>query len=268
MKLTAEVLNGVPALPGVYRFLDGDGAVLYVGKAMRLSRRLGQYKAAGRRRQHRRMKRIVARAATLVWEVTATHLDACLLEIRLIQELRPPLNVAGAYSFLYPYISFTQPPAGPFSLALTTRPELFPEAMHHGAFRSRDVCVEAVFALARLLSLIGHREPDRAAARAKRPRGTYVFAFRRLPAGWPELWRDFLRGRSAAALTELSLALLEHAGARARSGEIQADLAAVRRLYDDEILPLEAALTKAGGSGAYPVAQCDRDPLFIELRLG
>ena len=45
-----DFLAGVPTAPGVYRFLDAAGALLYVGKAGSLRRRLAQYRTAGRKK--------------------------------------------------------------------------------------------------------------------------------------------------------------------------------------------------------------------------
>ena len=54
-KFGADFLAGVPTEPGVYRFYDVEGALLYVGKATSLRRRLGQYRTAGRKKkEHKR----------------------------------------------------------------------------------------------------------------------------------------------------------------------------------------------------------------------
>jgi hypothetical protein len=74
-----------------------------------------------------------------------------------------------------------------------------------------------------------------------------------------------LRGASREGLEQLSLTLLEHAGARARSTEIQADLRAVARFFDEEASALAAAIVAAGYS-RYPVPQRERDLLFLHFR--
>jgi hypothetical protein len=60
------------------------------------------------------------------------------------------------------------------------------------------------------------------------------------------------------------LRLLEHPGARARSAEVEKDLRSVARLFDDEAVPLAAAIAATGHIG-YPVAQRDRDTLFLRF---
>ena len=153
-----DFLAGVPTAPGVYRFLDAAGALLYVGKAGSLRRRLAQYRTAGRKKNERKRRALVKAAATITWEVCASDLAASLTEIRLIQTLRPRRNVASAFPFLYPYIGIRVDGRETF-FCLTTGPEAFPSFELHGAFRSRDATGEAFHALARLLRFVGHPIP-------------------------------------------------------------------------------------------------------------
>ena len=192
------------------------------------------------------------------------ELDASLTEIGLIQALRPRRNVAGAFPFLYPFIGI-QVDGGDTRFCLTTSPEAFAAFELHGAFRSRDVTREAFFALMRLLRFVGHETVRRPRDRLRVPRHSHVRMFRRLPRDWPELWRALLRGVSPAALEQLSLRLLDHDGACARSAVIQADLRAVERFFDDEASTLARAIAATGYVG-YPVSQHDRDVLFLRYR--
>ena len=99
-KFGAGFLAGVPAAPGVYRFHDAAGGLLYVGKAGSLRRRLAQYRTAGRKKRERKRRALVKAAAAITWEVCESELAASLRELRLIQTFRPRRNVAGAFSFL------------------------------------------------------------------------------------------------------------------------------------------------------------------------
>ena len=103
-KFGRNFLAAVPTAPGVYRFYDGPGALLYVGKAANLRRRLAQYRTAGRKRKERKRRALVTAAARIAWDVCESPLAAALTEIRLIQTLRPRRNVASAFPFLYPYV--------------------------------------------------------------------------------------------------------------------------------------------------------------------
>ena len=257
-------LAGVPAEPGVYRFLDAAGGLLYVGKALSLRRRLGQYRTAGRKKRERKRRALVKAAATITWEVCASDLAASLQELRLIQSLRPRRNVSGAFSFLYPFIGLKMEGHETF-FCLTTRPEMVPGFELHGAYRSRALTREAFDALARLLRFVGHPIPRPRCREAAAGARAVVMGFRRLPAGASGRWAELLRGTSREALEALALELLEHPGAVARRAEIQEDLAAVALFFEEEA----AALARARGAvgyAAYPVPQRERDLLFVESR--
>ena len=269
----ADFLAGVPTAPGVYRFLDAAGALLYVGKAGSLRRRLAQYRTAGRKKKERKRRALVKAAATITWEICASDLAASLTEIRLIQTLRPRRNVASAFPFLYPYIGIRVDGRETF-FCLTTGPEAFPSFELHGAFRSRDATAEAFHAIARLLRFVGHPIP-RARQRIIGEAAVYssaaavvystIIGFRRLPVDASTGWSALLRGASREALEALALELLEHPGATARRVEIQEDLGAVALFFESEALALARARAATGYS-RYPVPQGDRDLLFAEAR--
>jgi len=259
-------LKSLPASPGVYLVFDQDGALIYVGKAVNLKRRLSQYRNTLRRKQHRRMRGIVKDAARIEIQCAESHLDACLHETRLIQEHRPRWNIVGAYSFLYPLVGIRST-NGNIDFCLTTTPDAFlaecPGFELHGAFRSRRVTGDAYFALMRLLKFVGHANPrDR---RTRIPRYSYMFSFRRLPATWASVWTAFYKGESSLAMEELTLHLLENAGARRKPGEIQERLNELKRFWRREALALARA-RKTTGCVEWPVPQHQRDLLFLSYR--
>jgi excinuclease ABC subunit C len=262
-KFGADFLAGVPAVPGVYHLYDEAGALLYVGKARNLRRRLGQYRATRRIKAHRKRRELVRAAARIEWQLCASELEALLTEIHHIQVLAPRKNVTGAFPFLYPFVG-VRAEGSEVRFCLTTTPEAFASFDLHGAFRSRVLTREAFFALMRLLRFVGHAAPRRRADRASTPRYSHVYSFRQLPAGTAESWTALLRGDSRQALTDLSWRLLEHPGARARSADVGKDLRSVGRLFDEEATPLAAAIAATGHTG-YPVAQRDRDTLFLKF---
>jgi len=263
-KFGREFLAGVPAEPGVYRFFDAADVLLYVGKATSLRRRIGQYRIAGRKKKERKRRALVKAAARISWEVCDSPLTAALTEIRLIQTLRPRKNVASAFPFLYPFVGSCLDDRETY-FCLTTSPESFPAFAFHGAFRSRDVTREAFFSLMRLLTLVGHPVPRHRCRRLGRAPHSYVVGFRRLPADATASWGRLLEGISRDALESLLLRLTEHAGARARSAEIQEDLEAVAHFFDAEATELARARA-ATGYAAYPVPQRERDLLFTRYR--
>jgi len=263
-KFGPNFLASVPARPGVYSLHDAEGTLLYVGKARDLRRRLAQYRATRRVQKDRKRRALVKAAARITWEVCESELDALVREARVIQMLSPRENVAGAFSFLYPFIGI-RTDGLETHFCLTTVPDAFPAFTLHGAFRSREVTGEAFFALRRLLRFAGHPVPRRRGARLDLAPHSYVFGFRRLPADWPESWSRLLRGVSRAALEQLALHLLEHAGARARGAQVEAHLHAIARFFDDEAAELAAAI-EAVGHPSYPVTQRERDVLFVRYR--
>ncbi len=257
----AGFLATVPDLPGVYHFLDESGTVIYVGKAKRLRRRLGQYRAAGKKKKQRRMARIVLAAHAVRFDVAPSHLEACLREVRDIQALKPAMNVSSAYSFMYPYVGVRWEEKE-VRFGFTTKSEELPGFTLFGAFRSRETTAEAYFSLMRLLTMVGHRSklPKKDWPTSKY---THVHAFRLLPDGYETAWQKFLRGESREALESLVLRLLEHVGARSRKSETQDEIDALLRFWEGECLPLARAIADAGYDGPYPVPQVGRDPLFL-----
>lgn len=264
-KFGADFLAQVPLEPGVYRFSDRAGKVIYVGKAKRLRRRLAQYRNVTSQRKHRRMRKILAAAHAVSFTVCASHLDACLLEVRLIQELRPRCNIASAFSFLYPYVGL-RAEGSVLAFAFSTKLEHLDGYEIFGAFRSRETVGAAFFSLMKLFTYVGHRariKPEDVTAR----KGTYAFAFHRLPPGWAPSWQSFFMGQSREALEKLTFSLLENVGARSRSAELQEKIDSLRLFWEEEALPLAEAMRVANYEGPYPIPQTDRDPLFLRSRL-
>jgi len=263
-KFGADFLAAVPSGPGVYRFYDSAGALLYVGKATSLRRRLAQYRTAGRKKKERKRRALVKAAARIAWDVCESPLAAALTEIRLIQTLHPRRNVASAFPFLYPFVGI-QTDARETYFCLTTTPDAFPAFAFHGAFRSREVTGEAFFALMRLLRFVGHPVPRHRSRRLVAAPHSYVVGFRRLPVDTGDLWDRLLRGVSREALETLALHLVEHAAARAKRAEIHEDIMAIARFFEEEACAL-ARVRAVTGYALYPVPQRDRDPLFAQYR--
>ena len=100
------VLGGVPDRPGVYLFRDGDGRVLYVGKARSLRSRVRSYFGAPSGLEARTLA-MVAASRRVEWVVVTGEVQALLLEYSLIQEHKPRYNVRYRDDKSYPYLAVT-----------------------------------------------------------------------------------------------------------------------------------------------------------------
>jgi excinuclease ABC subunit C len=96
----------IPTHPGVYRFLDSRGRVIYVGKAKSLRSRLSSYFAEPRT-LHERTRRMVQAADSLDWTLVPTERQALQLEYLWIKELQPEFNVRFRDDKSYPYLVVT-----------------------------------------------------------------------------------------------------------------------------------------------------------------
>ncbi len=96
----------IPTVPGVYRFRDVHGRVIYVGKATNLRSRLGSY-FADPETLHSRTRSLVESAMSVDWVVVGTEVEALTLEFAWIKEFDPRFNVKFRDDKTYPYLAVT-----------------------------------------------------------------------------------------------------------------------------------------------------------------
>jgi excinuclease ABC subunit C len=98
--------GSIPEAPGVYRFSDPHGRVIYVGKAKSLRQRLNSY-FADLSNLHPRTRQMVTTAAQVQWTVVTTEVEALQLEYNWIKEFDPRFNVRYRDDKTYPVLAVT-----------------------------------------------------------------------------------------------------------------------------------------------------------------
>lgn len=121
----------IPTSPGVYRFRDGKGRVLYVGKAINLRQRLSNY-FQPMRNLHQRTRAMVTTARSVEWTVVGSDREALDLEYAWIKEFTPPFNVKFRDDKTYPYMVVTLGDEAP--RVMVTRNRRIPGARYFGPY--------------------------------------------------------------------------------------------------------------------------------------
>src|SRR5690606_9410134 len=121
----------IPAAPGVYRFSDATGRILYVGKAVNLRQRLANY-FQPLRSLHERTRHMVLAASKVEWTVVGSDFEALQLEYTWIKEFAPPYNVKFRDDKSYPYMAVTLADEAP--RVMVTRNHRIPGARYFGPY--------------------------------------------------------------------------------------------------------------------------------------
>ncbi|WP_222982123.1 excinuclease ABC subunit UvrC [Flagellimonas meishanensis] len=95
-------ISTLPSSPGVYQFYDGNGNILYVGKAKDLKKRVSSY--FNKKQEYGKTRVLVKKIRSIKHIVVATESDALLLENNLIKKLQPRYNVMLKDDKSYPWI--------------------------------------------------------------------------------------------------------------------------------------------------------------------
>jgi excinuclease ABC subunit C len=262
-KFGPDFIVRAPTTPGVYRYANAAGEVIYVGKAKNLRRRFRDYRNATKKKVHRKRRVLVRAASSLSYEELPTEEQALLRESELIRELRPRYNVEGAYTFLYPSFGIGLLDKR-LILCMTTEPELFGrlDLEWFGCFRSRLRAKAAFGSLVELLSLVGHREKRSALPDYPQSRRARVVGLRQIPSELQAALPGFLAGTESSLPGRIARQLLDKPRARRSATEVEEQLGTLRSFYDTDTHRLRRALEAIGETGRH-VGSAERDALFI-----
>lgn len=149
MDTLQEKLKTLPDAPGVYLMRDAHGKIIYVGKARVLKNRVRQYFQAGKN-HGAKVKAMVAKIADFETIITATEVEALILECNLIKQHRPRYNISLKDDKSYPYLRVT---ADAFPRIVLTRRIVHDGSRYFGPYTSGLAVKETVALLRKIFPL-------------------------------------------------------------------------------------------------------------------
>lgn len=149
-------LKQLTTAPGIYRMIDSDDHVLYVGKAANLKKRVGSY--FNKPQVSTKTQSLVSQIARIEVSVTHSETEALLLESNLIKSLRPKYNVLMRDDKSYPYLvlSTNHPYPRLYSIRLKKRPE---KGIFFGPFPSATALRETINLIQKIFKIRNCTDP-------------------------------------------------------------------------------------------------------------
>ena len=130
-KTLSAIVRSLPESPGVYRYYDSEGKILYVGKAKNLKKRVSSY--FNKEQESGKLRVLVKKIRDIKFIVTETELDALLLENNLIKKLQPRYNIMLKDDKTYPWLCIKKEP---FPRVFSTRHVLNDGSEYYGPYAS------------------------------------------------------------------------------------------------------------------------------------
>ena len=148
--IVAEKLKLLPDKPGVYIMKNAEGRIIYVGKAIVLKNRVRQYFQSGKNHSPK-VRAMVSHIADFEIIMTASEVEALILECNLIKKHRPRYNISLKDDKSYPYIKVTV--QEDFPRVFITRRILKDGARYFGPYTNATAVHESLKLLRRLFPL-------------------------------------------------------------------------------------------------------------------
>ena len=232
-RLGRALFLSIPRLPGVYRFYDAQGALLYVGKSKCLRDRLNSYRHVHPDRDSRKTIRLVHRAARLDWVVCETHEEAVLLENQWLRSARPPFNRANTWPNACLFLGLASENE---SISLRVNRENQQGWRWFGAFR--PTCIPVHAALVRCLHIALRRPASIGClplgfVSGRMPRSYSVeIPCSKTRGEWSALLESYLLGEAATVVDRLRDSLADWVAKRAAESALTAaDLELLNRFF-------------------------------------
>ena len=135
-----EKLNKLPELPGIYKFYDGSGNIIYIGKSKCLKNRVRSYFTKSPKWE--KVKKMIYFIQDVEYIVTDTHLEARLMECELIKTIRPYFNAQMKNDQRYVYLKVAEYNSyNPLTVVAERKEASF------GPFRSRYTLLDVINSL-------------------------------------------------------------------------------------------------------------------------